>query len=222
MRPLITGFFLAALGACSNLHQQAQDALLGTLPDRRDVGYENMRTYPGDVVCGDYIASSVMGYSRRTRPFIYHDGRVFGQPGQDDIAIYCSREPVEVLYQRLGIGPMTAENETLQKIYRDMSLLQNALDSRLATQGDLPGDEPGLAALTPPQGNELDEIPLDPWGRPYRYERGLGARVRATYELYTLGEDNAPGGTGSNTDIRREHLGYFKRIASMQKSDAGK
>lgn len=219
MRPLTILFALAFLGGCSNLQQQAQDSVLSTLPDKRGVTYDNVRTYPGDVVCGDYTASSVMGYSQRTRPFIYHDGRVFNQPEEDEVAIYCTKEPVKALHNRLGIGPMTAENATLQQIYRDMSALHDALEAHISAHGDLPADAAGLNALTPPEGEYLDNIPLDPWGRPYHYERSLGGRVRATYELYTLGADNQPGGSGPDADIRREHLGFLKRIASMQKSD---
>lgn len=220
MRSLTTTLLVSALlGGCSNLQQQAQDSLLSTLPDRRGVTYDNVRTYPGSVVCGDYTASTVMGYSQRTLPFIYHEGRVFKQPGRDEVAIYCTTEPVKALHERLGIGPMTSDNEALQKTYRDMSALHDALEAYLGARGDLPADDEGLKALTPPEGDYLEEIPLDPWGRPYHYERSLGGRVRATYELYTLGEDNAPGGTGSDADIRREHLGFLKRIASMQKAD---
>lgn len=39
---------------------------------------------------------------------------------------------------------------------------------------------------------------IDPWGRPYRY-RHPGRYAAA--EVYTLGRDNAPGGTGENQDL---------------------
>lgn len=219
MRPLITLLVLSFLGGCSNLQQEAQDSLLSTLPDRRGVTYDNVRTYPGKVVCGDYTASSVMGYSQRTRPFIYHEGRVFNKPSADEVAIYCTKEPVQALQQRLGIGPMTIDNDALQQIYLDMTALDDALEAHIENRGDLPNSANGLDALTPPEGDYLDSIPVDPWGRPYRYERSLGGRVRATYELYTLGRDNEVGGTGADADIRREHLGFLRRIASMQKAE---
>ena len=41
-------------------------------------------------------------------------------------------------------------------------------------------------------------MPLDPWGHPYSY-RSPGEH--GEYDLYTLGADNAPGGTGENQDI---------------------
>lgn len=219
MRLFITLFFLMSLVGCSNLQQQAQDSLLRTLPDRRGVTYDNVRSYPGNVVCGDYTASSVMGYSQRTRPFIYHDGRVFNQPGADEVAIYCTSEPAKALHERLGIGPMTTGNDVLQKIYRDMSMLDDALEAHIEAHGGLPNSAEGLAGLTPPDGDYLDTVPVDPWGRPYHYQRSLGGRVRATYELYTLGRDNQPGGRGADADVRREHLGFLRRIASLQKTD---
>jgi len=216
MRSFITLCVLTFLTGCGALQREAQDSLLATLPDRRNVTYDDIQTYPGKVVCGDYTASSVMGYSQRTRPFIYHEGHVFNQPGADEVAIYCTREPVKVLHERLGIGPMTGDNEALVKIYRDLTRLDDALESRIEKRGDLPTRAEGLDALTPPRGDYLDSIPLDPWGRPYHYQRSLGGRVRATYELYTLGRDNEPGGSGADADIRREHLGFLRRIASMQ------
>lgn len=219
MRLSITLLFLLSLVGCSNLQQQAKDSLLRTLPDRRDVTYDNVRSYPGGVVCGDYTASSVMGYSQRTRPFIYHDGRVFNQPDADEVAIYCTSEPARVLHERLGIGPMTTGNDVLQKIYRDMSTLDDALEAHIETHGDLPNNAEGLAALTPPDGDFLETLPADPWGRPYHYRRNLGGRVRATFELYTLGRDNQPGGRDADADIRREHLGFLRRIAALQDRD---
>jgi general secretion pathway protein G len=39
---------------------------------------------------------------------------------------------------------------------------------------------------------------VDPWGRPYQY-RNPGRN--GTFEVFTLGRDNAPGGTGEDQDI---------------------
>ena len=41
-------------------------------------------------------------------------------------------------------------------------------------------------------------LPVDPWGKPYRYQ--LGANGAA--EIVSLGADGAPGGEGENADIR--------------------
>lgn len=78
-----------------------------------------------------------------------------------------------------------------------------------------PTTEQGLAALrTPPVAPGADgqpvhnwrgpyltrAVPVDPWGRPYRYV-APGAANPGSYDLYTLGRDGAPGGTGEDADL---------------------
>ncbi len=41
-------------------------------------------------------------------------------------------------------------------------------------------------------------IPMDPWGRPYRYS---SPGENGDYDLYSLGRDNADGGEGEDEDI---------------------
>jgi general secretion pathway protein G len=43
-------------------------------------------------------------------------------------------------------------------------------------------------------------VPLDPWGRAYRYE-GPGTTHPETYEVRTLGRDGRPGGAGEDEDL---------------------
>ncbi|MES6459362.1 type II secretion system protein GspG, partial [Cutibacterium acnes] len=43
------------------------------------------------------------------------------------------------------------------------------------------------------------DIPLDPWGRPYRYTLQNGK-----LEIVSLGADGAPGGEGEDADIRNQ------------------
>lgn len=47
-------------------------------------------------------------------------------------------------------------------------------------------------------GGYLDELPKDPWGRPYQY---LYPGLHADYDVYSLGADGAAGGEGINADI---------------------
>ena len=56
---------------------------------------------------------------------------------------------------------------------------------------------PGAAAWNGPYLQQK-KLPLDPWNRPYVY-RIPGEH--GEYDLYTLGADNAPGGTGENQDV---------------------
>jgi general secretion pathway protein G len=90
-----------------------------------------------------------------------------------------------------------------------LGALEQALDLYRLDTGAYPSTEQGLEALiTAPAGATrwngpyLDgaEVPLDPWGHAYVY------RVPGTegaYDLFTLGADNRPGGTGENAPIGR-------------------
>ena len=56
---------------------------------------------------------------------------------------------------------------------------------------------PGLTSWNGPYLKQK-KVPLDPWNRPFTY-RIPGEH--GEYDLYTLGADNAPGGTGENQDV---------------------
>jgi general secretion pathway protein G len=73
-----------------------------------------------------------------------------------------------------------------------------------------PTEEQGLRALAerptappvPPNwvaGGYLPNVPTDPWGNPYLYQRPDSG---SKYELISLGADGAPGGGGVDADIR--------------------
>lgn len=72
--------------------------------------------------------------------------------------------------------------------------------------GRYPSTDQGLNALVvkPPSEPKWDgpylskNVPLDPWGKPYVY-RYPGQK--SEYELYSLGRDGQPGGTGDASDI---------------------
>jgi general secretion pathway protein G len=89
----------------------------------------------------------------------------------------------------------------------DISNLESSLDLFRLDLGRYPTQDEGLKALAekPPgldrwQGPYLKQkaVPADPWGHPYHY-RIPGEH--GDYDLYSLGADNAPGGTGENQDI---------------------
>jgi len=83
--------------------------------------------------------------------------------------------------------------------------LEKGLDLFKLDVGRYPSTEEGLAALVKAPSGVASwngpyvkgEIPLDPWGRPYRYT-AQGGKV----EIVSLGADGAPGGTGEDADIR--------------------
>lgn len=72
--------------------------------------------------------------------------------------------------------------------------------------GRFPTTEQGLNALVArPAGEQKWEgpylakgVPLDPWGKPYLYKN---PGQHGDYDLYSLGKDGVPGGTGDAADI---------------------
>jgi general secretion pathway protein G len=85
--------------------------------------------------------------------------------------------------------------------------ISGALDLYKLDMQRYPSQQEGLQALIdPPPGVEVwngpylkqRKIPLDPWNRPYIYRM---PGEHGEYDLYTLGADNAPGGTGENQDV---------------------
>jgi general secretion pathway protein G len=89
----------------------------------------------------------------------------------------------------------------------DINNLEQALDLFRLDVGRYPTQEEGLEALVArPAGVETwqgpyikqSKVPTDPWGHPYHY-RIPGQH--GEYDLYSLGADDAPGGTGEDQDI---------------------
>ena len=84
--------------------------------------------------------------------------------------------------------------------------LEDALDQYRLDIKRYPTTEQGLAALNSQptgearwQGPYLKKVvPDDPWGNPYQY-RSPGEH--GEIDLFSLGKDGQPGGTGENADI---------------------
>lgn len=84
--------------------------------------------------------------------------------------------------------------------------LEKALDQYRLDVGGYPSTEQGLQALFVKPGNVerwqgpylKKPVPPDPWGRPYHYK---APGDHAEYDLYSLGSDGQPGGSGEGTDV---------------------
>jgi len=84
--------------------------------------------------------------------------------------------------------------------------LEKALDQYRLDTGRYPTTEQGLAALATRPQNEpkwngpylKKGVPLDPWDRAYSYKQ---PGDHGEYDLFSLGKDGAPGGTGEAADI---------------------
>jgi general secretion pathway protein G len=84
--------------------------------------------------------------------------------------------------------------------------LTTALELFYLDMGSYPTSDEGLDALVKPvtgkpgwNGPYLTKavVPLDPWGRPYRYAY---PGKRGKFDVYTLGRDDKEGGTGEDAD----------------------
>jgi general secretion pathway protein G len=90
---------------------------------------------------------------------------------------------------------------------QDVAAIMQALKLYRLDNGRYPTTEQGLAALvTKPQSDPapknwqkyLDKVPKDPWDHPYQY---LNPGVRGEIDVFSLGADNQPGGSGRDADV---------------------
>lgn len=103
------------------------------------------------------------------------------------------------------------DDAQLQKVHADFKNIGTGLKLYRIDNFAYPTTEQGLAALVEKPamapaprnykvGGYLEQLPQDPWGRPYLYmqpaEHGKG-----DYDIYTLGADGVAGGEGQNADI---------------------
>jgi general secretion pathway protein G len=87
-----------------------------------------------------------------------------------------------------------------------LDALEKALDQYRLDTGRYPTTEQGLVALAARPANEpkwngpylKKGVPNDPWDRPYSYKQ---PGDHGEYDLFSLGKDGAPGGTGEAADI---------------------
>jgi general secretion pathway protein G len=93
------------------------------------------------------------------------------------------------------------------KAKQDVLIIQNALDLYKLDNGSYPSTDQGLLALvekpdTNPTPNNwkqyLKSLPKDPWGRDYLY---LNPGQHREVDVFTLGAQGQPGGTGINAEI---------------------
>lgn len=93
------------------------------------------------------------------------------------------------------------------KAKQDVLAIQNALDLYKLDNGFYPSTDQGLQALVEkPSSNPtprdwkqyLKSLPKDPWSRDYLY---LNPGEHGEVDVFTLGADGQPGGTGINAEI---------------------
>lgn len=228
LRPFGIALCLLLLGACSADVKQAKQLLTEDLAIPKEVEFRRMKTYPGDVVCGDFSAySSHVMPKEDFKPFIVVRGKLYREPDEMERAIFCSETPAQPLLELTGVGPYDADNAALAKIAADYDGLTSALEQYYEDNHAYPTVEQGLEGLvTPkPQGNRpltnfpeggyLASIPDDPWGNAYRYDEEQWGRTKGTYEVLTLGADAAAGGSGENADVSSDIFTYLDHVTHV-------
>jgi general secretion pathway protein G len=99
---------------------------------------------------------------------------------------------------------------------QDIATLSQSLKLYKLDNSRYPTTEQGLKALTekPTTGpaapgwksdGYLDKLPKDPWGKPYQY-LSPGLKGAGTFDVYSLGADNQPGGADNDADISSADL----------------
>ena len=87
-----------------------------------------------------------------------------------------------------------------------LNAIEKALDQYRLDIGRYPTGEQGLVSLFVRPANEpkwagpyvQKAVPPDPWGRPYTYKL---PGEHGEYDLFSLGKDGQPGGTGDAADV---------------------
>lgn len=89
----------------------------------------------------------------------------------------------------------------------DIATIMQSLKLYRLDNGRYPTNDQGLQALVtkptsaPAPSNwkpYLDKLPKDPWGNTYQY---LSPGVHGEVDVFSLGADSQPGGTGADLDI---------------------
>ena len=102
-----------------------------------------------------------------------------------------------------------ADEARVQKAYADFKSIETALKIYRLDNYVYPTTEQGLEALVEPSsldpeprnfkaGGYLQQLPIDPWGRPYLY---LSPGENGEIDIYSLGADGVSGGEEQNADI---------------------
>lgn len=84
----------------------------------------------------------------------------------------------------------------VQKAKADIALLDQGLEMYKINNLTYPSASEGLEALV--AKGVIKRLPVDPWGRPYRYSM---PGQRSAVDVYSLGADGTDGGEGDNADI---------------------
>jgi general secretion pathway protein G len=102
-----------------------------------------------------------------------------------------------------------ADEARVGKVLADFKNIETALKIYRLDNYVYPTTEQGLEALVEPstldpeprnfkEGGYLEEVPIDPWGRPYLY---MSPGEHGDVDIYSLGADGLSGGEDQSLDI---------------------
>lgn len=100
-----------------------------------------------------------------------------------------------------------ADDARIAAAKQDIASIQQALKLYRLDNSRYPTGQQGLQALVTRPTSEplplnwksyLERMPKDPWGRPYAY---LNPGARGEIDVFSLGADGQPGGSGADADI---------------------
>jgi len=214
--------------ACVNHTELARQSVESTVLHSSiiNISYRSLKGYPGNVVCGEF-STKRSAKDDSFRPFIYRATQADLHPTEEDITVFCSKDPTMSLYGMSGINFTDTYKAALFIIKDDYARLGAALEQYEVDNFGLPKTNQGIAALIQAskispvprrfrEGGYLDEIPLDPWETPYIYTGpGLSGGVKGQFRLETLGADGKTGGINENADVASEHMKYINHLENL-------
>jgi general secretion pathway protein G len=219
---------LLICSACDSQVGTATQALENELVDKDEVEYQDLKNYPGDVVCGMYRAFGRWDSSGKIdfRPFLFLHGNIDIRPTPKDRMVFCSDDPAESLYSHLGINLSATSLDAIDKIRVDYGEILDALELYHTNNRRYPTTAETLESLVRVQsssqrpgpnstGGYIENVPLDPWGRPYVYTGQGLAGVQGYVKLLTLGADGKVGGKDENADIGNWHFKYIDHVSNL-------
>lgn len=205
-------FVVSMVTGCASYTSDYQDRLVRSLPNQREVTFNDSQSYPGKILCGNYTTLTADGWNMRSSDFVVGESFLLSRPTADDVFVYCSKDPAGALYSRLGIGAPDGNWEPLSKLRDDMLAIDTAITRYYDTANTLPR---ALNTLLEGDFGVSEKNLIDPWGRPYYYVGGLSGRTVPQYQLGSLGADGKEGGQGADADIRKEQTHLLDHVLSF-------
>lgn len=203
-----------AVAGCASYTADYQQRLLDTLPSARGVVFEDLEKFPGDVLCGTYTARNFTTNASDTKPFAVTPSRVFQNPSQAQLAVYCSRDAAGALFARYGIGGPDADWTAIEQVLEDQSRIKTSVDAFYGSNAYPPRQLDHM--LDGDYGISDAKVLIDPWGRPYSYNPGLAGRSLPRIKLETFGRDGKPGGSGADADISLQHMDEISHVLRLR------